>query len=314
MPEQISRLIEVLTGIAPGFQSKIVTTLAILLLVWISNVVIAAILSRRIPDVQTQYRWRKVLEYGVSTMALFLIARTWFAGIQSIATFLGLLSAGVAVALKDPLVNLAGWGFILWRKPFDVGDRIQLGDYRGDVNDIRLFSFTLMEIGNWVHADQSTGRIIHIPNGKIFTEVLANYSRGFHFIWNELPVLVTFESDWKKAHAILEKIARDNTLHLTEDAEANLKKASRKMLIFYNKLEPAVYVSVEECGVLLTIRYLCSPKKRRGSAQDIWKAILDAFAECDDIDFAYPTQRVYFNPSEGKPAARAELSFADKSD
>ena len=67
----------------------------------------------------------------------------------------------------------------------------------------RIFMFTLMEIGNWVDADQSTGRVIHIPNGKVFKEVLANYSKGFQYIWNEIPVLVTFESNWKKAKEIL---------------------------------------------------------------------------------------------------------------
>ena len=59
--------------------------------------------------------------------------------------------------------------------------------------------FSLMEIGNWVDAEQSTGRVIHVPNGKIFSEPLANYTDGFQYIWNEIPVLVTFESDWKKS-------------------------------------------------------------------------------------------------------------------
>jgi small-conductance mechanosensitive channel len=63
-----------------------------------------------------------------------------------------------------------------------VGDRVQLGEYRGDVIDQRIFMFSLLEIGNWVDADQSTGRVIHLPNGKIFTEVLANYGQGFHYI------------------------------------------------------------------------------------------------------------------------------------
>ena len=62
-----------------------------------------------------------------------------------------------------------------------------------------------MEIGNWVDADQNTGRIVHIPNGKIFTETLANYGKGFEYIFNEIPVLITFESDWKKAKKNLSK-------------------------------------------------------------------------------------------------------------
>lgn len=89
-----------------------------------------------------------------------MIGRVWFEGIHSIATFLGLLSAGVAIALKDLLANLAGWGFIMWRRPFEVGDRVQIGNDTGDAIDLRIFQFTLMEIGNWVEADQITGRTI----------------------------------------------------------------------------------------------------------------------------------------------------------
>src|SRR3989442_7605528 len=87
------------------------------------------------------------------------------------------------------LVNLAGWVFIIWRSPFALGDRIQIGQHAGDVIDVRLFQFTLNEIGNWVQADQSTGRIIHIPNGKVLTEVIANYSEGVQYIWHEIPSL-----------------------------------------------------------------------------------------------------------------------------
>ena len=101
---------------------------------------------------------------------------------------------------------MVGWCFILIRQPFKVGDRIQIGKVAGDVIDIRFFNFQLNEIGNWVDADQSTGRIIHIPNGIVFTEPQANYTAGFQYIWNEIPVLVTFESDWKKAKQLLTDI------------------------------------------------------------------------------------------------------------
>jgi len=88
-----------------------------------------------------------------------------------------------------------------------VGDRIQIGEHAGDVVDLRIFQFTLVEIENWVAADQRTGRVIHVPNGRVFNEVVANYSRGFEYIWNEVPVRVTFESDWEAAKAILQEIA-----------------------------------------------------------------------------------------------------------
>ncbi|HEX9250738.1 MAG TPA: mechanosensitive ion channel domain-containing protein [Ignavibacteriaceae bacterium] len=215
-------------------------------------------------------------------------------------TFLGLLSAGVAIALKDPLVNMVSWAFILIRQPFKVGDRIQIGEVAGDVIDIRLFQFSIMEIGNWVDAEQSTGRIIHIPNGIVFTVPQANYTAEFQYIWNEIPVLVTFESDWKKAKQILTDIINKQGVLFSEGAERQLIEASKKFLIFYSKLTPIVYTLVKDSGVMLTMRYMCNPRERRMTEEKIWEDVLNKFAECDDIDLAYPTQRFYNNSTGGK--------------
>jgi small-conductance mechanosensitive channel len=136
--------------------------------------------------------------------------------------------------------------------------------------------------------------------------MLANYSKGFQFIWNEIPVLITFESNWKKCKEILLEIANQHAEHLTDRAAKRVREASAKMMVFYTTLTPTVYTSVKDCGVLLTIRYLCKPRKRRGTEQEIWEDVLTRFAECDDIDFAYPTIRRYNNPLEGKPGARAD--------
>ena len=110
-------------------------------------------------------------------------------------------------------------------------------------------------------------------------EVLANYSKGFQYIWNEVPVLVTFESDWEKAKGILQHIEKKHAEHLSEAAEKEVKRAARRYLIFYPTLTPAVYTSVQESGVLLTIRYLCEPRRRRSSEQAIWEDILREFGE-----------------------------------
>lgn len=160
-------------------------------------------------------------------------------------------------------------------------------------------------------ADQSTGRVLHIPNGMVLSEVISNYSRGFQYIWNELPVLVTFESDWKKAKTILQQIVTKHAKHSSEVAQKHIQEASRRFMIFYSVLTPIVYTSVEDSGVLLTIRYLCEPRTRRGTAEAIWEDILHQFVSYEDIDFAYPTQRFYNNQREGKSGARASTIVAD---
>ena len=186
-------------GISPELQLRLFATLATIVGLWLVHRIALGLVYRRVRDPWGRYRWRKGLTYVLVAAGVVIVGRMWFAGVQALATFLGLLSAGLAIALKDPVADLAGWAFIIWRGPFEVGDRIQIGPHAGDVIDLGLFQFTLNEIGAWVQADQSTGRIIHVPNGKIFTDPVANYNKGFKYIWNEVPVLVTFESDWRKA-------------------------------------------------------------------------------------------------------------------
>jgi small-conductance mechanosensitive channel len=140
------------------------------LLHWLATRVV----HRRVTDVRMQYQSRKAVTYATFVVGALVVARLWFVGLQSLSTFLGLLTAALAIALQDPIVNLAGWLFLIWRRPFRVGDRIQIGDIRGDVIDMRIFQFSLLEIGNWVNADQSTGRVIHVPNGKVFREPQAS--------------------------------------------------------------------------------------------------------------------------------------------
>jgi small-conductance mechanosensitive channel len=299
-------------GLSPKIQSMVLISIVTILIVLVLRQLILRIVSKKFEDVRVRYRWRKTSAYIAFLLAILILGRVWFEGFQSIATYLGLLSAGVAIALKDLLANLAGWIFIIWRKPFEVGDRIQIGNQSGDVIDIRIFQFTLMEIGNWVDADQSTGRVIHIPNGKIFTEPQANYHKGFQYIWNEIPVLVTFESNWEKAKSILQEIGIRHAEHLSPHAEERIREASRKFMIFYTKLSPTVYTTVKDCGVLLTIRYICEPRRRRDREQAIWEDILKEFSKYEDIDFAYPTQRFYNNVIEGKVGTKPAQDEREK--
>ena len=286
---------------SPSIAVQIVETIAIILILWVIRVITVRVIQRNVDDKKSVYKWRKNITYITFFIGLLIIGQIWFLALGSLGTFLGLLSAGIAIALKDPVTDIAAWLFLIWRKPFDIGDRIQVGNSKGDVIDIRVFKFTILEIGNWVDADQSTGRVIHIPNHKVFTDDIANYTSDFEFIWNEMGVLVTFESDWKKAKKILEEVVKENMQEFVEQAREEVKKAEKSYLIQYRYLTPIVYTDVKDSGINLTIRYLSDPRKRRGISQAIWESVLDRFAEHDDIDFAYPTIRYYDNPTEGKP-------------
>lgn len=289
----ISNWLQTYLGIDPVAQEKLLLSLFIFVLLTLIHRLLLNNVVQRMHDAERRYQWQKGLGYIFSTIGILTISLVWIEGVQYAATYLGLVSAGVAIALKDPITDIVAWLFILWRKPFEVGDRIEIGTYAGDVVDQRIFFFSMMEIGNWVDADQSTGRILHIPNGKIFTDAVANFTHGPKFIWNEIPVLITFESNWEKAKGVLQEIADAHDISQDGSAAKEFEAAARKFLLKYSKLTPIVYTNVLDSGVLLTIRYLCRPRQRRGSAQALWEDILRAFARHPDIDLAYPTTRFY---------------------
>ena len=294
---------------ATGFSRLIITdllqTLVVVVVLWLIRLLVLQVVNRRSKDVRVRYQWRKSTVYVGVVLGAFLLLRIWLGALGSLATFFGLLTAGIAIALKEPLANLAGWLFIVWKRPFAPGDRITVRRHTGDVIDQRVFMFTLLEVGTETGAWQSTGRIVHVPNGWIFSDSVVNFTRGFQYIWNEIAVLVPFESNWRKAKEVLLNLANEHGANLSEDAERKLRRAAQDYLIFYSKLTPTVYTSVRDAGVQLTIRYLVEPRRMRGSEQQIWEAILEAFEAEDDLAFAYPTTRVFRAVDEGKPGLRS---------
>jgi len=296
--DKITLFLEQNLGITPENQTKILYSVLILVVLGVIRFAILKIVWRFTEDPKSRYTWKRSVSFTIGLITVILIASVWVKAIGQLGAFLGLLTAGLAIALKDPLTNIAGWIFILTRKPFALGDRIQVGEHAGDVIDIRIFQFTLLEIGNWVDSDQSTGRIIHIPNGTVFSSAQSNYSAGFQFIWNEMPVMVTFESNWEKAKVLLQEIITEHAQDLSSDAEKKIIEASKKYMIFYQYLTPIVYTKVVDSGIVLTMRYICDPRKRRVTEHEIWEKVLAAFADYPEIEFAYPTQRFFSRKQE----------------
>ena len=263
------------------------------LLIYLSAYGLSKLVSSLKINEKTKHRYRKIIYYAATIIGFVILATIWSGTTRSLTTIIGVASAGVAIALQQVLLNIAGWFFLIIRRPFDIGDRIEIGGVQGDVIDIGLFQSSLLEIGNWVDADQSTGRIVHCPNGLIFKEPIFNYTKGFEFIWNEIKILLTFESNWKKGkEIILNSIAKEQQ-QLEGVMKGKLKRMSRKYLIHYTKFTPIVYTKIADSGVELTLRYLVEAKERRSSQHRISEEILGAIEKEKDIELAYPTYRIY---------------------
>ncbi|HEU4319923.1 MAG TPA: mechanosensitive ion channel domain-containing protein [Acidimicrobiia bacterium] len=281
-------------GIPLGTLQNILWTLLVLITVLILRHLARRVVLANVDETETAaYRANKIINYMATTVFLVTVAFIWVDAFDNLPTYLGLLSAGIAIALADVLKNMAGWAYILSRKPFAVGDRIEVDGYKGDVVDVRLFRFSLMEIDGWVDAEQSTGRLVHVPNGVVFTTEVANYTEGFGYIWHEIPVLITFESDWKLAEQVMMDVLEREAPDVHGAAGNLIRETARRYSIRVGTLTPIVYLSVRDSGVLLTARYLVEARTRRGREDRIWRSILEAFAEQPSIDLAYPTVRTF---------------------
>jgi small-conductance mechanosensitive channel len=280
---------------------RTIKSILLVLVVFGSAFICVQVINRRVEDLRRRHILRKLVYYISTVIAVILVAHFWIQELSQLTTFLSVFAAGLAVALHEAILSMAGWVYIAAKRPYAVGDRIEVGKRIGDVIDIGVFHTAVLEVGNWVGADQSTGRVIHLQNSLVFREPICNYTHGFEFIWNEIPVLVTFESDWEKASDIILKAAEEEAEEVQQQVKQRMQKMTSRYVIRYSKLTPIVYTSIQDCGVLLTLRYLTDVRKRRGTAHDICRCILQEFSQEPCIDFAYPTTRFYNNLKEGKP-------------
>jgi len=244
---------------------QILLTLIAIFVTYLITLIVKKIINRTIKDIKRKYTLRKFTIYIATFVCLLTIILIWIKRVGSVTTIVSVLGAGLTLALHQPITSIAGWLLILIRRPYETGDRVQIGNIKGDVIDIRLFYTSILEIGNWVDADQSTGRVIHCPNGKVFTEPIFNYTRGFEYLWNEIKIVVTFESNWKKAKDIIQEIGSKDYVDLGEKVRAKIKRMSKKYMIHYEKLTPIVWTNIIDFGVELTLRYLTEARKRRST-------------------------------------------------
>jgi small-conductance mechanosensitive channel len=230
-------------------------------------------------------------------VAVFFI---WAGQIKDMGVFLGIVGAGLALSMGETLLCIAGWLLLIVRRPFDIGDRIEVDGRIGDVISYSVFQTTMLEVGNWVDADQSTGRLLIIPNSMIIRHALYNYTKGFPFVWNEFSAVVTFESDWARAKQIMLSNAQREDKKIENEVEARIAEMQARYAIRYSHLDPIVWTSIAEHGVRLTLRYLTPVRQRRAMIHRLSEAILTEFLKDPAIDFAYPTTRFFRNPEEGK--------------
>jgi small-conductance mechanosensitive channel len=272
---------------------KIGITTGIVVGLYLIAVLLKILINSKVDDLFQRHQYRKMIYYLAAFASLIFIAIYWIKNVTALGAILGGLGAAIAVALHKPVIKVYAWIIILTKKIYKIGDRIQIGDLIGDVIDITLYYTILLEVGNWFKDEQSTGRIVYAPNDKVFTENVYNYTKGFKYVWHEIPIVVTFESNWEKAKDILTEILKSEDLQVEETARADIRKLTDKHVIQYKNLTPIVWTKIIDFGVELNMRYLADTRKMRTTEHCIAQKVLKEFAKHPDIDFAYPTYRIH---------------------
>lgn len=194
------------------------------------------------------------------------IVLIWLAGQAGSALPVGVVTAGLAVALQKVWTAFAGYLILMRGRVYTVGDRVAIGDVRGDVMSLGFLYTRIMEMGepplkdgkrdNWVGARQFTGRIVTITNDAVFNEPIFNYTRDFPFIWEEVVIPIKYGADRARAEEILLRAAEPAMKHVRSLGEEAKARLEREYLVKLDELEPQVYYRLTDNWIELTLRFL----------------------------------------------------------
>ena len=235
-------------------------------------------LPRRFGRADARYRVRKFVVFCGYLAILLFLALLFEDRLGRLSFALGVAGAGVAVALQDVLASIAGAFSIGFSKLYAVGDRVQIGDIRGDVIDIGLLRTTLMETGNWVSKDLYNGRIARIPNSTVLKGSVFNYSQGFRFIWDEIKVVLTGASDSQLARAMLSRVAKEAIGEYLIEAQSSWKSMSEYYRSENPPLEPTVALVVNSGSLEFTLSYVVDYTKRTSMQDQLFTKIAEEVA------------------------------------
>jgi len=247
--------------LANPYVFKTVQSLVVLVVVFLVTKVAVTISIRR---------GRRAAEapFAIKYVAVFFIALAlifiWFESIGPVITFLSIVAAALTLVAKELILNFIGSFVIFWRELFAIGDRVRVGDMAGDVIDKGVLYFTLLETGEYGLAGHSTGRLIKVPNSLTLTQPVINATRGAGYVWNEIALAVTRDSDRAAARNLL----LDAVNKYYGDESVDLERVRRifeQRRVFFKELSPRVYLDVTTGGYLLTLRYLCRSRLARES-------------------------------------------------
>lgn len=275
----VSLYLNKILGIDTEYIKLTILTIIVLLIFGILKLIVRKVYSKLPMNDKKKYFRNRKIKIILTIMSLIIIILIWGEKIQGIITLISFVSAGLTIAIREIIFNFFSGIYINFRKPFEVEDRIEIDGIKGDVINMHGLGFEMLEIGERVNAEQSTGRIVHVPNSYIFTKTLKNYTKVFKYIWNEMKFDIELDSDVEKTKEIIYDILHNNEVlkEIPKKTEDAVEEEIFEYRIYYNYLEPIIYTKIVGGHIELNLRYLVHPKKARDVEEEINEKILDEY-------------------------------------
>jgi len=268
------------------------TLLVVTILYFVLRIALERGVLRTIKDAKMRYSFRKAVSVFYIVAVAAVAVRIWIDDPQSLLVAYGIIAAGIAISLQDFFKNFVGSIVIFLGAAYTVGDRIAIGKTAGDVIDIGLMSTTLMEIRGWVSGDQPSGRLLTIPNGLVINHPLYNYTRDHSFVWDEISIPLTYDSDWRRANDLILGIVVEETAAMTVQADAEIERIGETYYLPKKVVEPSAYITLTDNWITLDIRYVADARNRRVLRSRLNELALAAIEEEDQITIASTTVTV----------------------
>lgn len=272
---------------------KLIVFAIIALLLYFLVMIARRAISQNIEEVNRRHTLRKYTGYLYVFLLVGFALALFADSLTGFGTILAVLLAGVAIALQDILKSFVGWLYVSSRSGLEVGSRVEVSGVVGDVIDVGILKTTMLEVGNHVFGQQSTGRLVTVPNFWLVSESVFVSAARNPFVWQEIRITVPFECNWRRAEEIMLEIGEQLFAEIAPDVESGFKRLERKYAFKYGKLTPIVYVSLGESGVELTLRFLAPVRRRRGLIDATSRRVLESFAAEPKLRLAHPAIRVY---------------------
>lgn len=236
-------------------------------------------LKKSTKNTDTKYRARKALNFTTYLFFFLVILFVFNDKISNLGVALGMVGAGIAFALQEVIMSIAGWINIVSAGTISVGQRVKIGEVKGDVIDIGVFNTTIMEVGDWIDGDLYNGRIVIITNSFVFKENVHNYSAEYPFLWDEIYIPIRMESDYKKAQELFTTILTEVCGEYAKKSQDQWLKLTNKYRVEEAQVLPMVSLRFDENWITFTLRYIVDYKLRRKTKNIIYTRILDAVKE-----------------------------------